>query len=72
MASSSSPLVPLDVAALVGRVVDEVRATLPTTTTHTLEVTAPNDLVMMHGDRERLEQVLHNLPSNALKYNPQG
>ncbi len=72
MASSSSPLVPLDVAALVGRVVDEVRATLPTTSTHTLEVTAPNDLVMMDSDAERLEQVLHNLLSNAIKYNPQG
>ncbi len=63
---------PLDLAALVRQVVDEVRATVPATSTHTVRLTAPSAPVRIDGDAERLEQVLHNLLSNALKYSPQG
>jgi len=63
---------PLDLAAVVGQVVDEVRATLPPNGTHFVVVTTPHEPVMVDGDVERLEQVLHNLLSNAIKYSPQG
>jgi signal transduction histidine kinase len=63
---------PLDVAVLVGQVVDEVRATLPPHSPHTIELTGPDNSVVVDGDRERLEQVLHNLLSNAIKYSPAG
>lgn len=38
----------------------------------TLEVDVPDSLPMIHGDRQRLEQVLTNLTGNALNYTPEG
>jgi PAS domain S-box-containing protein len=60
---------PLDIGALVQRVVDEVR---PTLVQHTLTYSLPDTPLMIEGDELRLEQVLQNLLSNAVKYSPRG
>jgi len=60
---------PLDIGALVRRVVDDVR---PTLVQHTLTCSLPDTLLMIEGDELRLEQVLQNLLSNAIKYSPAG
>ena len=60
---------PLNIGALVRRVVDDVR---PTLMQHTLTCSLPDTLLMIEGDELRLEQVLQNLLSNAIKYSPAG
>jgi signal transduction histidine kinase len=42
------------------------------TTRHTLELTTPNEFVVVDIDVGRIEQVLTNLVHNALKYSPAG
>jgi PAS domain S-box-containing protein len=59
----------LDLGVLVRRVVDDVR---PTLTQHTLTCSLPDTPLMIEGDELRLEQVLQNLFSNAMKYSPAG
>lgn len=39
---------------------------------HTIEVSFPKDFPVILGDEGRLEQVLSNLVSNAIKYSPEG
>ena len=39
---------------------------------HTLTVDVPSDLPAVNGDKERIEQVLMNVISNAIKYTPDG
>jgi signal transduction histidine kinase len=57
---------PVDLCALVGRVVEEVQ---PGLTLQTVECVIPPGLrLTIAGDELRLEQVLHNLINNALKY----
>jgi signal transduction histidine kinase len=63
---------PVDVAALVAQVVDEVGVTLPPHTRHTIELIRLDDPVAVAGDARRLEQVIQNLLSNAVKYSPEG
>jgi PAS domain S-box-containing protein len=62
----------VDVGALVARVVDETRATLPPTAKHRIELALPDEPVVIAGDAQRLEQVVQNLLSNAVKYSPEG
>jgi PAS domain S-box-containing protein len=60
---------PVDLCALVQRIVDEVQ---PALDKHTVECQLPEETVLIDGDVLRLEQVLHNLVANAIKYSPQG
>lgn len=57
-----------DLADLAGRVAEGLQVT---TSRHTLTVVAPHP-VMVIADRQRIEEVLHNLVGNAVKYSPHG
>ena len=59
----------LDVVALVSDMIAEIT---PTLAIHRIEATLPTTVMLVYGDRLRLEQVLYNLLSNAVKYMPQG
>jgi signal transduction histidine kinase len=60
---------PLDLLDVLRCVVDEIQ---PTLIQHELCVEMPADRVILAGDRLRLEQVMHNLLGNAVKYSPGG
>jgi|GEM_PF-1546961 len=60
---------PLDVAALARQIGAEIQ---PTLDNHTLVVAGTDEPLMIAGDRLRLEQVLLNLLTNAVKYSPGG
>ena len=59
---------PFDFAALVRETAQALQAT---TNQHTIVVEAPPELIVT-GDTHRLEQVLNNLLTNAIKYSPKG
>lgn len=60
---------PLDLAALVRQMLDGMRLLFKN---HTLALQIPDREIIVDGDAVRLEQVLHNLLQNALKYSPDG
>lgn len=60
---------PLDLATLARHAVGEIQATVPR---HTLRVAAADEAVVVAADQVRLEQTLHNLLANAVKYSPKG
>jgi signal transduction histidine kinase len=60
---------PIDLCGMVRRIVEEV---LPGLTTHTVECDLPETAMIIDGDELRLEQVVQNLISNAMKYSPNG
>ena len=60
---------PMDLSALVRRVVAEMQ---PTLERHTIDYGDPGMPLWVEGDELRLEQVLHNLIGNAVKYSPAG
>lgn len=59
---------PFDLANLVRETAQALQAT---TNRHTISVEAPPEL-RVTGDAHRLEQVLNNLLTNAIKYSPKG
>jgi signal transduction histidine kinase/FixJ family two-component response regulator len=61
--------VPMDLTALVCRVIAEIQ---PTLEQHSINYTDPGMPLWIEGDELRLEQVLHNLIGNAVKYSPAG
>jgi signal transduction histidine kinase len=60
-------LTPCDLSALVRELVAAERIAPGG---HRLQVDAPEDAVLVEADADRLDQVLTNLLSNALKYSP--
>ncbi len=59
----------VDLAAIARRVVERYRGQ---TRKHTLRLELPDNFPLIRGDARRLEQVLDNLVSNAIKYSPRG
>lgn len=60
---------------LAAKVVDRLRTTAPSETAvapHRFRLDFPADFPVIEGDEARLEAVLTNLISNAIKYSPQG
>jgi signal transduction histidine kinase len=59
----------LDLQALLRRLVEETQLTLEQ---QKIELISDDVPLMIHADVQRLEQVFHNLITNAIKYSPQG
>jgi PAS domain S-box-containing protein len=59
-----------DLGAMVAQIIESFRPLA--SDRHKLELVAPDRLVMVTADRERLETVVSNLVDNAIKYSPHG
>jgi signal transduction histidine kinase len=62
---------PMDLGALVQDAARQMSDSLAEGDPHTIQVDVPAEPLMVLGDDLRLEQVLTNLLSNALKYSPE-
>ncbi|HLG62843.1 MAG TPA: ATP-binding protein [Ktedonosporobacter sp.] len=60
---------PVDMVALLRRVIARLQVT---TEQHTLALHAAMEHFVVEADPRRIEQVLHNVLNNAIKYSPQG
>jgi PAS domain S-box-containing protein len=60
---------PVDMLSLVRRAVQRVEAISPD---HQFVIALPDDLPAVLADYARIEQVVHNLLENAVKYSPKG
>lgn len=63
---------PLELGALVARVVDEFRLSLAVHPSTPIVLSGAADALIVNGDAARLEQVMLSLLSNAVKYSPAG
>ncbi len=59
----------VDMSMIAKRVIERYQGQ---TDRHELVLKFPNDFPVIRGDAQRLEQVLDNLVSNAIKYSPRG
>jgi len=59
----------MDLVALVREIVDRYAST---STTHHFKLTTPREQVSIEADPLRIEQVMDNVLSNAVKYSPDG
>ncbi|HEX7255795.1 MAG TPA: ATP-binding protein [Gaiellaceae bacterium] len=62
----------IDVAVLVGEVVEQMRASLEESVRVRLAITSNGRLEPVVGDGDKLRQILLNLVDNAVKYSPEG
>ena len=62
-------LAEVDLSEVIDRVVEAQRAY---TNNHEFDVIVPDDLPRITADRDKVDQVLTNLVSNAIKYSPEG
>ncbi len=60
---------PTDLAEISRQVIAELQ---PSTDRHDIEIKAPTERVLGSWDRARLERVVSNLVSNAIKFSPEG